>query len=466
MTDSDNPVYWSVRRLSAALVAGELSAIDLVDAYLNRIGQLDDKLRAYVDVYAQDARAAAHAADEARRAGHALGPLHGIPIAIKDLVEIEGRITRGGCKAWENRRSTITATLCRRLLGQGMVMLGKTHTVEFAYGSWGTNTRLGTPWNPWDMRHARAPGGSSSGSGVAVAAGLAPWAIGTDTGGSVRIPASWCGLTSFKPSVGRISRYGVLPLSQTLDTPGPMASNAEDAAWLYQVLRGRDRNDPATLIPPADDATPANLNKGLAGLRVARLPDCERKGMAPAVLTAYDRSLDELANMGAEIVTHNLPYRFSDLAELNGKIMSAESYASYGALVDDPAQPLDEDIRARVLAGRGISSRDYLLALARRNRMIQEMDAWFAQADAAWVPTTATTAIPLEEIDQSTGASGITRFANMMDLPTVAMPNGFDDLGLPTSAQVMCRRFNGGLALRIACAYQRATTWHTRRPAL
>src|SRR5699024_3678594 len=156
------------------------------------------KLHAFTEVYAQDARQAAAAADMAIQSGHAVGPLHGMPIALKDLFEIKGRIVTDGCVEWRHRRATCTATLVKHLLAQGMIILGKTQMVEFALGGWGTNMHMGTPWNPWDPQTARAPGGSSSGSGVAVAARLSPWALGTDTGGSVRLPASFCGLTSLK----------------------------------------------------------------------------------------------------------------------------------------------------------------------------------------------------------------------------------------------------------------------------
>lgn len=465
-THSDDPTRWSVGQQSAALAAGQLSSAELVEAYLQRIARLDGMLHAYVEVYADDARAAAQAADQARRSGHGLGPLHGIPIAIKDLVEIQGRITQGGNALWSDRRSRLTASLCQRLLGQGMILLGKTHTVQFAYGSWGTNTRMGTPRNPWDMAHIRAPGGSSSGSGVAVAARLAPWAIGTDTGGSVRVPASWCGLSSLKPTAGRVSTHGVLPLSPTLDTPGPMAASAKDAAWLYRIIRGPDEADPRTLGLPANRADVEILQRGVAGLRIARMPDDERDGMAADVLAAYDRSLDELADLGAQIVAPDLPCRFGDVARLNGLIMSAESYAQYGDLVDDAALALDDDVRARVAEGRAISSRDYLRALQQRRQMIGELDALFASVDAICIPTTTTTAVLLQDIDQSKAPSGLTRFANFMDLPAAAMPNGFDALGLPTSMQLMCRRFDEATALRIACAYQRATRWHCHPPSL
>ncbi|CAM5205315.1 Aspartyl-tRNA(Asn)/glutamyl-tRNA(Gln) amidotransferase subunit A OS=Castellaniella defragrans OX=75697 GN=HNR28_001829 PE=4 SV=1 [Castellaniella defragrans] len=465
MTPSGDLTGWSITQQSEALASGQLAAAELIDAYLARIDALDGKLHAYAAVYATEARLAAEAADKARRSGHALGPLHGIPIALKDLADIQGRITTGGCALWRDRRSKVTATLVRRLIAQGMIVLGKTHMVEFAFGGWGTNTGMGTPWNPWDLRQARTPGGSSSGSGVAVAAGLAPWALGTDTGGSVRLPASWCGLTGLKTSSGRISNYGVLPLSQTLDTPGPMAATAEDAAHLYLAMQGPDLSDRRTLgLPP--DLTMRTLHKGVGGLRLARMPDSERKGVSASVLAAYDQSLDELSRLGAEIISLKLPVSFPDVAALNGRIMAAESYALLGDVVDNPDLALDEDVRPRILAGRGITAHDYLQALTRRSQMVDEFDHALTEVDALLTPTTATTAIPLTQVDQSSAPSRFTRFANFLDLCALALPNGTDENGLPTSLHVMCRRYDEAMALRIGCAYQKATNWHTRRPVL
>src|ERR1700736_2691668 len=225
-----DPASLPAHKLAEAIAARRLSPVDVVAAFLDGIAAQDAKLHAFVEVYADEARLAAEAADKAIRSGHAVGPLHGVPIALKDLIEIEGKIVTGGTLIWRDRLAKRTATLARRLIAQGMIVLGKTHTVEFAYGGWGTNARVGTPWNPWDPKVPRTPGGSSSGSGVAVAARLAPWAIGTDTGGSVRLPASYCGLTGLKVTIGRISTHGILPLSTTLDTPGPMARSVVDAA--------------------------------------------------------------------------------------------------------------------------------------------------------------------------------------------------------------------------------------------
>ena len=242
-----SPAFLPVHTLAAEIAARRLSPVDLVDEYLARIERLEPKLQAFVSVNAANARLAAEAADKAIRSGHAVGPLHGIPIAIKDLVEIEGEVAMGGTAAWRDRIAPRTATLMRKLMAAGMINLGKTHTVEFAYGGWGTNQHLGTPWNPWDAAQHRTPGGSSSGSGVAVAARMAPWAIGTDTGGSVRIPAAWNGITGLKTTIGRISTFGVLPLSPTLDTPGPITRDVEDAALLLTVLQGADPRDPHTM---------------------------------------------------------------------------------------------------------------------------------------------------------------------------------------------------------------------------
>src|SRR5215471_18310769 len=244
---SDNPRHLAVHRLSAAIQARRLSPVELMESLLEAIERLAGRLHAFVALYSDDARLAAEAAEKAIRAGHSAGPLHGIPIALKDLVEIEGHVTTGGSKVWNDRIAQRTATLVSKAKAAGMIVIGKTHLVEFAFGGWGTNQHLGTPWNPWDAKVARTPGGSSSGSGVAVAARLAPCAIGTDTGGSVRLPASWCGIVGLKTTIGRISTYGVLPLAATFDTPGPMTRSVEDAAILFNLLQGPDPLDPQTL---------------------------------------------------------------------------------------------------------------------------------------------------------------------------------------------------------------------------
>ena len=465
MMPSVDPAFATVAELSAAFTRRALSPVEVVDALVARIDRLDPRLHAFIDVYPAEARLAAEAADRAIRSGHAVGPLHGVPIALKDLVDLEGRVTTGGSKVWAKRVSAVTATLARRLIGAGMIVLGKTHTVEFAMGGWGTNTHMGTPWNPWDAKVHRTPGGSSSGSGVAVAAGLAPAAIGTDTGGSVRLPASWCGIVGLKVSVGRISTFGVLPLSTTLDTPGPMTRSVEDAALLYRVLNGPDPHDASTAVWTADDPLPS-LRRGVGGLRLAVLPDAERAGVDREVLSAYDASIETLRGRGATIVTAALPHRFSDYAAATGRIIGSEGYRFVGHLVDDASLPTDPHVRPRIQLGRGVSARDYLLALSQQKEHQHQFAVATTDIDALLTPTTQTAAIPIDQVDQTGTPAHFTRAGNYLGLCGVAVPNGFTSSGLPTSLQVLCHTGREALALRIAWAYEQATTWRERKPAL
>jgi len=462
MTRVDS-VWATVAELSRAFGTRELSPVEALEALLDRIRRRDPALHAYVSVYERDARLAAEGADRAIRAGHRVGPLHGVPIALKDLIDLEGRVTSGGSRVWAERVSPVTATLARRLIAAGMIVLGKTHTVEFAMGSWGTNTHLGTPWNPWDLRVHRTPGGSSSGSGVAVAAGLAPVAIGTDTGGSVRLPAALCGIVGLKVTAGRISTHGILPLSSTLDTPGPLARSVEDAALIFRVLNGPDPADPQTLSWAPVDPLPA-LRRGVAGLRLAVLPDAERAGVEREVLAAYDASVETLAALGARVERRALPHRLSDYAAATGRIIGAEGYRFVGGLVDDMSLPIDPHVRPRIQIGRDLSARDYLLTLAQREEHGRAFAAALDDVDALLTPTTQTAAIPIAEVDQSGTAAHFTRAGNYLGLCGVVVPNGFTANGLPTSLQILCHRGEEAMALRIGWAYEQATPWKERRP--
>jgi aspartyl-tRNA(Asn)/glutamyl-tRNA(Gln) amidotransferase subunit A len=458
-----DPALSGAKALSEAIGVGKLSPVDLVDALLARIEAHDRKLHAYVEVYGDEARLAAEAADKAIRAGYRIGPLHGIPIALKDLIELDGRVTTGGSQVWRERRSTHTATIAQRMIAAGMIVLGKTHTVEFAMGGWGTNQHRGTPWNPWDPAMARTPGGSSSGTGVAVAACLAPWGIGTDTGGSVRLPASWCGLSGLKTTIGRVSTFGILPLSPSLDTPGPMARSVEDAALLYRTIEGPDPNDPRTL-GRAPAGSLAAMRRGVRGLKLARMPAIERDQVAAEMLNAYDAAIDTFARLGAEIVAVTLPRRFADYTQLTGRIIGAEAYFLVGDLIDDMSLPIDEAVRPRIASGRGISARDYLGALREQAQAKAEFAAALGDADALLTPTTLTAAIPLDAVDQATTPAHFTRFVNALELCALAVPNGFTAGGLPLSLQIVCRGYDEETALRIGWAFQQATEWHTRRP--
>jgi aspartyl-tRNA(Asn)/glutamyl-tRNA(Gln) amidotransferase subunit A len=458
-----DPVWATVAELSHAFGARTLSPVEAMEALLERIGKRDPALHAFIAVHEAEARLAAEAADKAIRSSHRVGPLHGVPIALKDIVDLQGRVTTGGSRVWKDRVSPVTATLAERLVAAGMIVIGKTHTVEFAMGSFGTNTHMGTPRNPWDLAVHRTPGGSSSGSGVAVAAGLAPAAIGTDTGGSVRLPAGWCGIVGLKVTAGRISTYGVLPLSSTLDTPGPLTRSVEDAALIFRALNGPDPRDPQTLAWAPTDPMPA-LRRGVAGLRLAVMPHAERAGVTDEVLAAFDASVETLATLGARIVRPVLPHRLGDYAAATGQIIGAEGYRFVGHLVDDMSLPVDPHIRPRIQLGRNVSARDYLLTLAEMDERRRQFAAALADTDALLTPTTQTAAVPIEEVDQSGTAAHFTRPGNYLGLCGLAVPNGFTPGGLPTSLQVLCHPGAEAMALRIGWAYEQATDWKGRRP--
>jgi aspartyl-tRNA(Asn)/glutamyl-tRNA(Gln) amidotransferase subunit A len=450
--------------LAREIAAKRVSPVEVVDALLRRIDRLEPKLQAFVAVYGMDARLAAEGADKMIRSGHAVGPLHGVPVALKDLIELEGRITTGGSANWRARRSQVTATIARKMIAQGMIVLGKTHTVEFAFGGWGTNQHMGTPRNPWDPEHHRTPGGSSSGSGVAVAGRLAPWAIGTDTGGSVRLPASFCGISALKLTIGRASTHGILPLSTSLDTPGPMARDVEDLALLYDVMQGQDPLDPNTRgVQPVDPMT--MLKRGVRGLRLARMPDAERAGVDAAILDAYDRSLDILAGLGAEIVDIALPFAFIDFLSSQA-ILEAEAYFNDGIIADDSALPIDDAVRARILAGAKVPAQAYLVTKQRQLEGKRSMAAALAGIDALLTPTTAMAAIRLDAVDQELMPSRFTRFGNFLEMCALSLPNGFDAQGLPLSLQICCPGYEEATALRIGWALQQATDHHLKIPPM
>lgn len=463
MASVDDLAFRPMHELMREMSEGRLSSVTLTESCLDRIARFDGKLHSFIAVYADEARMAAEAADKAIRSGHRIGPLHGMPIALKDLVDLEGRVTTGGSRYWDKRISPLTATLARKAIAAGMIVIGKTHTVEFAFGSWGTNEHLGAPRNPWDDKVHRTPGGSSSGSGVAVGAGLVPAAIGTDTGGSVRVPAAWCGHVGLKVTIGRISTHGVLPLSTTLDTPGPMVRGVEDAAILLELLQGPDENDPQTLrLRPVEALR--NLKRGVRGLRLGRMPAAERQGCEPEVLAAYDAALAKLAELGAEIVDARLPNSLADYAAATGRIISSEGYRFLAELVDNMNLPLDSAVRPRVLSGKGVSARDYLLTLAERDQRKHAYLAAIEGIDALLTPTCQTVAIPLASVDQSKTSAYFTRPVNYLEQCALSLPNGFTAAGLPTSLQISARGGDEATALRVGWAYEQATDWHKRRP--
>jgi len=438
--------------------------VDLVDTFLARIEHLQPKLQAFVQIYAEEARRAARAADELLAAGISAGPLHGVPFVAKDVFDVRGRPTKAGSLATPASPAAANATVISRLQAAGMVLLGKSHTVEFAFGGWGTNPSLGTPWNPWDLATHRVPGGSSSGSAVAVAAGLAPCGLGTDTGGSIRIPAGLCGLVGIKTSPGLVSRAGVVPLSRTHDTVGLLAHSVEDVAHLLAPLQGFDPNDPATAGLPWLDLL-RDLEKGAQGLCIGTLAleDCGQ--ISPGVERAYRETKEACTALGAHLSIVQLPRSFEEYMQRAGDIMSAECYAALADLVDDDTAPIDSFIRWRVRRGRDVSARVYLELLDYRSLAQSEWAEALAGTDALLVPTCPFPAIPLTQVDENaTPLSRLGRFVNLLDLCAIALPAGFED-GLPVSVQIVAAKFHEPVALRVARALERATGWGSRHPA-
>lgn len=467
LTALDLPWSASLTEAGRALRAGRCSSEQLVRRCLDRTAAFDGQLHAFVEVYRDEALAAARAMDALFTAGVRLGPLQGLPIAVKDLFEIEGRRITGGSIAEPARVSTITAAAVQRLREAGAVIIGKTHTVEFAFGGWGTNAVMGTPWNPWDLKVHRVPGGSSSGSAVAVAAGMACAALGTDTGGSVRIPAGMCGLVGLKTTGGVISRFGLLDLCPTHDTVGTLCRSAEDAALLFDVLSGRDRRQ-ASAWPQRDEAITPQIpghGRSLLGLRAWVLPEAERATLEPAVLTAYDAALDTLAALGLQPVDARLPQPFAHYMGMAGELMSAEGYALLGPLFEREDLRFDPHVRRRVLAGRGVSAATYMRLKRERQQAQEAMAQAMAAVDVCVFPTNPITAIPVAEVDElRTPLSLLGRFVNLLDLCSVAVPVGLSPDGLPVSMQIIGRPHAEAQVLRLAHAYQQVTGWHRLTP--
>jgi len=437
----------SAETASAHLAGGTFSCEELTASTLDRIEKCDGRLHAYVCVFRKQALNKARELD--RCGGFAAGRLTGLPIAIKDLFDYAGFPTRAGSRATSDRNAGSTASCVRRLEAAGANIIGKTHTVEFAFGGWGANPVMGTPRNPRDRKIYRVAGGSSSGSAVAVASGMALAALGTDTGGSVRTPASFCGLVGTKTSPGLISRQGVFPLCPTHDTVGTLTRTIRDAARILGVLSGPDPDDPVTLnVPKLDFMT--SLDDGVNGLQIGVLEDAALAPASPDINGLYQRSLKTLRLAGAEIRLCTLPQSLMHYLEDSGRIMSAESYARLGSLAEPEDSPVDPAIRDRVLAGSAVSQDEHATMLSLRKRAQEVFLANFGELDALVTPTCPNTAVALSDVDESKIVTPFGRFVNYLDLAAVSVPMGLASNRLPAGLQVVVRKYDDALALQIA----------------
>lgn len=468
---TDGLAFQTMTELAAGLAAKQFSAVELTQTYLDRIKQSNDKLNAYVNVDTSMALAMARAADERRANGVSLSPLDGVPFAAKDLCELKGHITTAGSEAWRNRRSEIDCTAMMKLLQAGMVMLGKTHMVEFAFGGWGTNPVMGTPWNPWDLQTHRAPGGSSSGSGVAVAAGLAPAAIGSDTGGSVRIPCALNGLTGLKTTRGLISLYGAVPLSSTLDTIGPMTHSAEDAAIWTSLMAGADPLDPSSLNRPRFQWSTDDMPTGpkpLVGVHLAVLPPSQYPlEVDSEALVAFEESCKVLTSLGAQLSELSLPFDLADLMQRNGQIIAAEAFAIHGDYIDDEKLPLGPAVRQRIQAGAHVSAAQYINAMAHHRACSEQWRSLMHDYSALVTPSVPFPAAALSDVDElQTPMASFSRAGNYLSTCGLVLPAGLSRSGLPLSVQLLGKPFCESTLLSIGVAFQQVTDWHRAKPNL
>ena len=461
--------WQTLTELASRIARRDISSREIVAACLDNIDARDGKLHAFIEVWRDDALAQADARDRERRDGHPRGPLHGLPVALKDLLHVEGRQTAAGSKSWLGRMSDHTATSVTRLVAAGMIPLGKTHMVEFAFGGWGRNQPMGAPWNPWDQKTHRVAGGSSSGSAVAVAAGLAPVAIGSDTGGSIRIPAALCGLTGLKPTYGLVSLYGAVPLSATLDSIGPLARSTEDAALIVAAMSGPDPRDAATIEAPVVDFAAALIaDHGLRGVRITALaPERFPPYMSPDISRAMNDALVVLTDLGAAVTIEDVPLDFGDLVHANGLIIAAEAYALHRAYIEDASLDIDPWVRKRIIAGKAITASQYRDLIAHRQVAMAAFAEWMRGRDALATPTLPITAVPVVEVDESTAPlATFTRLANYLGACALSLPAGLSATGLPIGVQLLGAPFADATLVRIGCAFQSATDWHLRRPPL
>lgn len=457
--------WMGLSELQTLLADGKLSSLELTRHLLERIDKADGPLHAFTEVYSNQALALAKASDQARSSGLPLGLLHGLPVVLKDLLDIDGQIGTFGSQHYVKRRADRTSATVERLLQSGMVLLGKTHMTEFALGGWGTNPLMGTPRNPWDLTTHRVPGGSSSGTGVAVAAGFSPVGIGSDTGGSVRIPSAFNGLTGLKVTFGRISLHATGLASWTLDSIGPMARNVRDCALLLDALAGPDARDPNTLMQPLE--TFSNEPRSIRGMRLA-LPDVQQLPafVDPAIIQSWQNAAQVFESLGANVSSVQLPRWFFDLAVDAGLVMASEAYVLHRDYVNDMGVPLGPDVRRRIQAAESLRPGEYAQSLRNMNQLRHDFGQWFEPYDALLLPTVAIPAITVAQVDELSLTPGyLTRPINYLGLCALSQPAGFSD-GLPLGLQIVGKPFHEKTVLSLGQAFESATEFHRRHPDL
>jgi aspartyl-tRNA(Asn)/glutamyl-tRNA(Gln) amidotransferase subunit A len=459
--------YLAITEAAAGLRRKDFSPAELTKACLARIEAIDGKLHSFINLKADLALRQAEQAARELYSGHDRGPLHGIPIALKDLYITKGMRTTCHSAVLENWTPDHEATAVAKLQEAGTILLGKLGMHEFAFGGPSVDAPFPAVRNPWNTAHI--PGGSSSGSGAALAGGLCYGALGSDTGGSIRTPSSHCGIVGIKPTYGRVSRFGVVPLSWSLDHAGPMARSVEDCAILLQAIAGYDAKDPASANLAAPDFR-ADLRDGIKGLRVG-VPRAhwfdENKGTDPETEAVFDNALKTLESLGAVIVKID-GKAFSIARKANQTILVCEAYAYHEKTLQVTPMKFGSSVRRRMLEGAFLSAADYITAQRVRSVLNEQIRANFSRVDVFAVPGAARPPEAFETMDpnEQNLRPNFTNPFNLTGLPAISVPCGFTSGNLPVGLQIAARPFEEATCFCVAYAYEQATEWHKRRPPI
>jgi len=458
--------YLTIAEASALLRDRKISPVEYAQALLARIDKMDPKLNAFLRQTPDITMADARRAEQEIMKGDWKGPMHGVPYGLKDIIDYEGLPTTGHSKILIDNVAKADAPVAAKLRAAGGVLLGKMSTHEFAIGG----PCFDLPWpparNPWNPGHH--PGGSSSGSGSALAAGLMPAALGTDTGGSVRNPASCCGIVGMKATYGRTSRRGVLPLSFSLDHVGPMTRTVEDNAILLNVIAGYDAGDPGSAAVDAPDFT-AELGKGVAGMKVGVIRHFYTRDEQadPEMAKSIDDALNVLQTLGAEVQEIEID-TLQTYAACNRTILNGEAYAIHEKWLQERPEDYGDRTRERLLAGAFLSAADYVNATRRRRILADRFHAAIADLDVAVTVSSMDPACPIDDdamVDRTYGRQARAPF-NVTGSPALSVPTGFSSAGMPLAMQIVGKPFEEATVYRVAAAYERETDWTKRRPAL
>ena len=451
---------------SASLLARrEISPLELTQAHLARIAQIEPRLNCFITLTPESALARAGQAEAELQHGDLRGALHGIPLALKDLYETRGVRTTAGSKFFADYVPDTNATSVERLEAAGVVLLGKLNMHEIALGVTNNNPHFGACRNPWRLN--LTPGGSSGGSAAALAAQLFLGSLGSDTGGSIRIPAALCGVVGLKPTFGRVSLRGVIPLSWNLDHPGPMARRVKDVALLLQAIAGYDPADPASIELPVPDYL-AELEAGVRGWRVALANDEFFTRADPEALAAVRAAAQVFSELGAQVHEVEFP-EGREAAQANGLMVVSDAAAFHRERLASRPGDFGEDVLQRLQSGAAYTSSEYVLARRTQTALRRQFELFFDEYDILLTPTTPIAAPPLEGPDAVEQARTLTRFTapfNLTSLPALSLPCGFTAEGLPLGLQLVARPWAEAAVLRAGQAYEAATEWHARRPKI